>query len=448
MLNNNLILKNKYLQTNAIPSYKLIIFAFATAFFSRPIDLFGAPSIINFLHFITVPIACLVAISNCRSKNKRQLSAIHSLLLGLFLLFIVILISAFLNNAGFINVLIDFMLLGEPFILLIAIVSLSLSDKSFVLFKKYLFSFFFIHLISIYIQRYVLRVDTWKWLGMVPWDRIQGVFLLSGAGHVVGASVSLSFSLYFLFSEKKSSLWLRVLIVMASVGNVLISDAKQVFFAFAVAWIILFLTQLNNSIRVIQYLVAGTLIFIVFAWCLENLAFFSSFRHWINPEFYGPDGEATLLKTATFKIIPTHYDSVFNWFFGLGPGHTVGRLGGWMFRDYSHLLLPLGATPHVASREVWEYVGSLYNGARTSMFSPLFGWAGIWGDLGFVGLFAYLNLCSIVWSNLCKKNVCKFLVLTVFVFGMIFSQMEEPGYMLSISVIIGLQYQQELIRQG
>lgn len=448
MIDHNSILKRQKPQAGIISSSQLIVLAFATVFFSRTLELLGAPASINFFHFVTVPIACGVAIYSCRSTNKQQLAVIHSLLTGLFFLLVVILASALLNSAGFVNVLIDFMLLGEPFLLLAAIVSLSLSEQSFSRFRKYLFSFFFIHLLSIYIQRYVLRVDTWEWLGMVSWDRIQGVFLLSGAGHVVGASVSMSFSLYFFFLAKKYPLWLRIAVVMAGVGNVLIADAKQVFLAFAVAGILLFLTQINNITRVIQYLIAGILIFFIFVWCLENLEAFRAFNHWINPELYGPDGDATLLKTATFKIIPTHYHSIFNWFLGLGPGHTVGRLGGWMFRDYSDLLLPLGATPHVASREVWQYVGSIYNGSRTSMFSPLFGWAGIWGDLGFIGLFAYINLSTIVWSNFCKNNICKFLVLTVLIFGMIFSQIEEPGYMLSISAMIGLQYQQELIRKS
>jgi hypothetical protein len=76
------------------------------------------------------------------------------------------------------------------------------------------------------------------------------------------------------------------------------------------------------------------------------------------------------------------------------------------------------------------------------MFSPLFGWAGIWGDLGILGLIAYLYLAYIIWSKLSPDDLCRFLLLSVFVTGLIFSQMEEPGYMLFIALIIGLKWQQ------
>jgi hypothetical protein len=79
------------------------------------------------------------------------------------------------------------------------------------------------------------------------------------------------------------------------------------------------------------------------------------------------------------------------------------------------------------------------------MFSPLFGWAGIWGDLGFLGLATYLWLGWLVWQKLCLDDFSKFLLLTIVVNGLILSQMEEPGYMLYIAMIIGLQWQEQRI---
>ena len=67
------------------------------------------------------------------------------------------------------------------------------------------------------------------------------------------------------------------------------------------------------------------------------------------------------------------------------------------------------------------------------MFSPLFGWAGIWGDLGWFGLGTYLYLGFIVWRNLCLDDFSRFLVLTVVVYGFFLTQMEEPGFMLTIA---------------
>ena len=76
------------------------------------------------------------------------------------------------------------------------------------------------------------------------------------------------------------------------------------------------------------------------------------------------------------------------------------------------------------------------------MFSPLFGWAGIWGDLGLLGLGAYFYLAFLVWKYICVIDLSKYLMLTVFVFGLIFSQLEEPGYTLFVASMIGLSWQE------
>ena len=427
---------------NVITVTQLTILAFATAFFPRTLDFVGAPSAINFLHFVAVPIACIFSLVNCRTRNKNQLETIKLLIVGLFILFTIILISALVNQAGAINAAISFMLLGEPYLLIITIVALSLSPEKLAYFKKWLYRFFFSHIVFVFVQKYVLKVDTWEHLGMVGPDRIQGVFLISGAGHVVGSSVSLTFALYYFFNAKKCPLWLKIIILMAAVWNIILADGKQVLLSFMVAMILLFLIKLNDFVAAIKYIFGGAVIGTIFWWCIENLSAFSGFKTWIRPEIYGPNGEATLLKTAAFRIIPTYYESILNWLFGLGPGHTIGRLGGWMLRDYVDLLSPLGSTVHIATKAVWRAVGQSWLGDQSSMFSPLFGWAGIWGDLGILGLAAYLYLAYIVWRYACKDDLSRFFLLTILVFGCIFSQMEEPGYMLSVACIIGIQYKE------
>ncbi len=442
---NNTVIANEPIQNSRqIASSKLILWAFVSVFFPRLLDLAGAPSIVNFIHFFTVPLACLVALSNFRSRNRDQVTTVNSLIIGLTILFIVIVLSALVNQAGYVNVLIDFMLLGEPFILIVAIASLTAPPQNIIKLKNFIYGCFWFHLASIYIQKYILKVDTWAWLGMVGHDRIQGVFLRSGAGHVVGASVSMTLAISFIYLSRRP-LWLRLGVVLAGVWNIVIADAKQVLLVFMVAAILLFFTKLKDPVETVKYLLLIIVLWLIFSWCMENVSAFRGFNTWLDPELYGKDGEATLLKSATFRIVPTYYDSILNWFFGLGPGHTVGRLGGWMFRDYSELLLPLGATQHIASKEVWRAVAATFIGDRSSMFSPLFGWAGIWGDLGFVGLASYFYLGWLVWSRVCYHELSKFLLLTIIAFGLVFSQMEEPGYMLSVSAIIGLQYREKIM---
>lgn len=441
-------LKKNKKKKGFIPNSTLVLFAFATAFFPRVLESLGAPSPVNFLHFFTIPFACGVTILTNRSRNRSQVITTQSMLIALLLFFFCILASALINEAGMINSILQFLLLAEPFLLLIAIISIPMSPESFAKFKKFLIGCLFSHLFLVYFQKYILGVEGWDNILLEPPDRIQGVFFLSGAGHVVGGAVSLTFGVYYLITTTKSPFWLRIIVALSTVWHVVMSDAKQVILAFMVAGVLLFFTQLNDISVALQYLIAGILVGSVFFWCMQNLEAFSSFNTWVRPELYGPDGEATLLKTATFRIVPTHYESVLNWFFGLGPGHTVGRLGGWMLREYASLLGPFGSTMHPASSQVWRATGESWLGTQSSMFSPLFSWAGIWGDLGLLGLGAYLYLSFLIWRHLCYDDVSRFLLLTVLVFGLIFSQMEEPGYMLTIAAIIGLQYQEKFLKKA
>lgn len=421
----------------------LILLAFASAFFPRCLEAIGFPAPINFVHFFIIPTSCLAVLWTGRNHSRKQVMIVGRLLIGLLIFAIAIMASAFYNEAGLINAILSYLLLTEPFIFLLSIISLPLSADSFIRLRKWLVSFFGFHLVLIYFQKYLLRVDTWGHLGMSGPDRIQGVFFLSGSGHVVGASVSLTFAAYCLFVAKFLPFWLRILIAIAGFGNILLADAKQVLLVFMIAGVLFFLLKVQDLILLIKYLIGGLVFGYTFLWCVNNLPAFDAYNTWADPELYGPNGQATLVKTTAFRVIPRHYESALNLWFGLGPGHTVSRLGGWMVHQYQSLLEPLGVTIHQASYDVWREGSSFYIMSRSSLFSPLFGWAGIWGDLGIFGLGAYLYLAWLVWHHICLQDFSRFLLLTVFVFGLIMSQMEEPGYMLCIAVLIGLQWQRQ-----
>lgn len=421
-----------------IKSSTLVLLAFATAFFPRLLATVGAPSVINFLHFATVPLACGFVLFKTRTKVRSQISISKEILFGLGVLLTVCFASALLNGAGVINVVLGFLLLAEPFMLLLAIISIPMSPVSIERFQSWIIRFVFVHLFLIYIQRFVLH------LYLLPGenDNIQGVFYRSGSGHVVGASVSCTFAVYYFIAAKAQPMWVRALVVTAGFGNILTSDAKQVLLTFIVAFALLALTNLKDIRKVFLYVTATIVLIIAFTWAMENFEVLGAFKTWIRPEIYGPEGEATKLKFSGTRIILSYYHSHFNWLLGLGPGHTIGRLGGWMIRDYSDLLLPLGATRSPIGDDVWAYVAASWLAEGSSMFAPFFGWAAIWGDLGFLGLGSYLYLCSIVWRRLCLDDLSRYLMLTVFVCGLIFTQMEEPGYMLFVASLIGLQWQE------
>jgi hypothetical protein len=423
-----------------ISSSTLALVALASALFPRLLESGGAPAPINFLHFAVVPAVWGIALLKTKTKERRQISISHQILFGLLLFVAVALASAILSSAGLINVVLSFLLLAEPFMLLLTIICLPLTAESYQKFETWVTRFIFFHLFLIYVQKFVLGFCH------LPGDcdNIQGVFYRSGSGHVVGASVSCSFAAYYFATAKDKPLWLRSLILLLGFGNILASDAKQVLLTFIVGFAIQSLTKKNLG-KVLLY-VFGLIIFVsAFTWAIYNVEAFAAFGTWIRPEIYGPNGEATKVKFAGIRVILEHHSSPLHTWLGLGPGHSIGRLGGWMLRDYGSLLNPLGATSTTVGAETWVIMGASWLAEGTSLFSPFWGWAAIWGDLGFLGLAAYLFLCAIVWCRVCANDICKLLMLTVMAHGFIFTQMEEPGYMLFVAVLIGMNWQKQRV---
>ena len=90
----NTALKLKPKQKGYVTNLELILFGLGTVLFPRVLITLKIPSIINFLHFVTIPLACGSVLFNSRSKDSKQIAISKSILLGLFLFLIVIMILA------------------------------------------------------------------------------------------------------------------------------------------------------------------------------------------------------------------------------------------------------------------------------------------------------------------------------------------------------------------
>ena len=416
----------------------LMLFSFGSAFFPRVLTALKFPSIVSLLHLGIVPFICVFILLKTQVKNRNQIAAIQELTFAILFFIGVVLASALLNDAGIINVFLGFLLLCEHFLLLLTIISLPITPEQVIRFRAFIIFSSFTNTIFAYVQRYVLNMQRLPGLE----DNIKGVFIGQGAGHVVGASVALSFGIYYFATAKNIPIWIRTAVVLATFWHMNMADAKQVLLCFGVGGIILIITKFKNIVEALKYVIGSVLLVSAFFWCVENLPEFDAFKTWMRPEIYGPDGEATRLKLATFRVVPTLYTSFLHPLLGLGPGHTVTRLGGWMLQEYKDLLAPLGPTIHPASAAVWSEVAKSWLGDQSSMFSPLFGWAGIWGDFGWLGLASFMYIWFVVLRRLCINDLSKFFVFTTCAFGLVFSQMEEPGYMLYITCLIGIMWQE------
>ncbi|PSB59250.1 hypothetical protein [Chamaesiphon polymorphus] len=426
-------------------SSTLALAAFSTAFYSRILcSITRLPSVLNHLHFLVVPLTTAIILTTSRPKDPKQISSVWMLLAGLSILFGVMTASALLNQAGVINIIVDFSILGGPFMLLMAIVCIPMSAISFNRFRDWIINSSYANMALAFIQWPLLKFNKISAGGLDATDGMAGVFFVSGAGNYVSTTVSIYFGIYLVMFATTVPLWVRWGTLLAAMFQLQLSDSKQVLFALFFGWGMLILLTMKDVGKTLTYTIAIILVVAVFYWCIQNVDAFAGFKNYLDKDgVYGPDGEATRIKPIAFSIIPTFYQYPLNWLLGLGPGHTAGRLGGWLLKENWAILGPLGATIHPASQALLKaYYGS-WLALESTMFCPLFGWAGIWGDLGIVGLCAYLCLGWIVWRYICVDNLGRFLLLSVAGFGFIFTQMEEPGYMYFVATLIGLRWHEK-----
>lgn len=429
-----------------VDSSILIYVAFCTAFFPRILNAVGAPSAINFLHFAVVPLVLAIILTTAKPRMRDQIAVSRTLFISIVVFFGVFLISALINSAGLINAVLDFLMLSEPFLLLLAIVYIPISRSKLSLLKKLFLASCLINLLLAFVQWPLLVKGVLSTKGMGLQDAVQGVFYITGAGNYVSATLSICAGTYFFSTFSKIfPIWVRVSVLAATFWQIILADCKQIILALGLAWVLLVIIRSQNITQALKYLITLILVSAVFLFCVQNIPDFSAYNAWARPELYGLDGEATHAKIAGIRIILSFHKSFLNLLFGLGPGHTIGRLGGWLLRDYWDLLGPLGATTHPASQAVWDAANSdwLNQSGGSTIFSPFFTWAGIWGDLGFVGLGVYLYLAFVVWHCFCSDDLPRFWLLSILIIGLIFTQMEEPGYMLSMAFLIGVRWQEK-----
>ena len=129
----------------------------------------------------------------------------------------------------------------------------------------------------------------------------------------------------------------------------------------------------------------------------------------------------------------------------LNPAYTVGEFDIHL-RDRGVNVLLVEAGMDTPTRDAAERQGipvlEVELADDSVVWSLFFTWAGVWGDLSLAGLAAYLSLWWFVWRRICVDALAKFLLLTMFFLGGLFTWMEEPAYVLFVVSLVGLRYQE------
>lgn len=399
--------------------------ALCAALCSRALTEVGLPKLIDHLHFFAVALGFILILTNKRADkfSPKFNIALYVLLTCLFL-------SAAINDAGLINIALEFLLISEPLLLFAVLTSIAWRRSSLSIFQALIFTLVITHAIFAYFQFFVMGLRG---------DDVKGLFLSMGAGHHVAGALAATAATFYLKSSYIQSKQARIALFIFLTPIVIVTDAKQVVAVFLVSLLLFALTKIKDVRRLITLLAIFASTAVTLTWVANTI--FPALLVWAKLDILI---EGIHQKLSVVAIITSYYDSVFNLLFGLGPGHTVGRLG-WMLPAYGEYLMPLGATTSEVTNAVWaahqsHYMSNITTGS--SMFSLFFSWAGFWGDLGLVGLASYLYLWLLVWRTVSDDEVSGFLFLTIFVFGAVFSWMEEPGYMLFVVSVLGLRWQE------
>lgn len=407
--------------------WRLTMLAAVAVMTSRVATHYSAPTLANFLHFPVVALLFVLALPYFRTRVFARFTNALLLFAG------AIIASAFLNGAGMLNAALEFMLLAEPFLLLLAMTVLPWSSRMTRQFRWLLLAIVIVHVAIAYYQRFGQ--------GLVD-DGVKGLFLEQGAGHHVAGAVALSAAIFFAMYGQEWGLWTRIIFAVIAGNVVILSDSKQVLAVFLGALVVQIAMNMRRFGKMMRYVLYTAIASAVIAAAAYTV--FPALRTWGNPAVVETGIKH---KLSVFSLFTEYYKSPLNYALGLGPGHTVTRLG-LLLPKYA-ILERFGATVSPVTDAVTDANERLWMSRHggSSFWSMYYSWAGVWGDLGALGLAAYLYLGFLVWRYLCREDLLKFFLLNVLLFGCIFAWIDEPAYILFVALLIGLRWQEQFAVQ-
>ncbi len=407
--------------------FLLLLVGLGILFVSRPMSFFGAPAILNFLHFVIFPSAWIL--------NIMATGRLSRLDLGIVVFLFFVFLSAVLNAAGAGNVVLGWLLLVEPFMVLSVITARAWGPGHVRLFWWLLFAILMLNVLVSHVQYFALGLRH---------DDVKGIFPGLHAGHHVhGAMILAALSIFWHQIRFKGRLG-SVLVAALALPVVVFADAKQAVGAFILA--ILFLVAYQTRIykffipsgrgdkKFLAYWVAALAVgaFVAFILLATN----------IGKAHFGALYVGILHKLVGLPITLRETDSFLNILFGMGPGHTFSRFA-FMIPKFSGILGPVVTTSPI-TQDIWIAKESFYfskTGGGSSIFSPFYSLGGTLGDLGLLGFASYMWLWLIVWIRYCKDDPSALLVVFALVLGGIFLWLEEPQFAIYLVALIGLSVQ-------
>ncbi len=402
----------------------LISAAVVAACASRILMLAGVPRLVNYLHFVLVVEGFAAALMQRRSLSPlaRQLLRFLAALLSVCIL------SWALNGGQFAKPLLVWMVLVEPFLAVFAIVHARPAAAATLRFWQLLAGITLVQVpLTIFQDAFLARGNP---------DLVQGTFVAQGAGaHVVGA-IALTGVLFCIAKALASSGIQKSWAIAAGValGIVpILSDAKQVIACFIppVVYLLAVLQRRSLVKLVIPTAFIGALMaFAYLAYTpLQKLSDTTTLEN-------GMEG-----KIAGLDILAKHMnESPTGWLLGVGPGNSISRIA---VMTGEAPLQSIGIKTSPVTIDILAVSNHNYLWRSSSAWSSISSWAGIIGDLGPLGLSVYVWGLFLIWRELgsyrsWQTTAAAASLAMAVVLGLMYSWLEEPGFILVIFSGAGL----------
>ncbi|HEX6938025.1 MAG TPA: hypothetical protein VF158_01340 [Longimicrobiales bacterium] len=393
---------------------------------SRVLVEFGAPGLVNHVHF---GMALAAAARGVVSREPWSPLA-RRLALAAGGLLVVAFLSGVANGTGLLEPGLSWLLLMEPFLVAFGVVRDPPAPPT----RRRIGHL----LVGLLVLQ--LPFAIWKFRQFGVSDAVRGTFLDQGAGaHVMGAMALVSAAGAVLTGHVRGRAWAAVVIALALLLSVL-ADAKQALGMFGVA--VAAAGVLDSPRRWPRY-AAG----------LAAAVGIISFAQSYNPTLQQFTDRELLEKglRAKFSVIPliaSHFETPVDWLLGAGPGRTVSRVALMALPEYRSegtSGVPFDLPASTISRQIWyaNEIGELSGAGGSSAWSLISSWVGIWGDLGLFGLALYALAGLGLWRaarplGSGPAHAVRITLLFAAGLGVVFSYLEEPGMMLVAAAWIGL----------
>jgi hypothetical protein len=395
------------------------------------------PGYVQFAHLPLAWGAGCVALMRGRPRSVLA----HRCLIGLAIFGLAVFASTVLNHSQPLRGLAYFLLLGEPFVIVYALLAEPPEGR-----ERSLLIYTCAALVAVQIP---LAYGQWATLGFG--DSVQGTLYGAGAGAHVLAGVVIVGAFWYLGSIRRAWSPVSIGLLVAMAGIVLIADAKQVAFALPAAIV----AQRSLSVRSIA--IAAIALAIIYT-IVHVHRFNQGYAvPYISRALAGQTG-----KQAVGKMIWHDATSDVGTFaFGQGPAETVSRTAYQTVPEDQKAgssLQVLGLKPaqvpykaeEIAAAEVRRTGKSAYSQPFNldSFDSGTSSGIGLFGDLGLFGFLAYGGLLGMIFLAVRRLDSPEALAVAsgfamLVVLGFVLDWWEQPPITVFLGVLAGLALTQQ-----